>query len=143
LLAPAGFSLTSCYRKKYDQVPEWWYLAIFIPCLALSFVTCYVWDTGLTWWALIIAVLISMVWIVPIGMVQAVTNIQIGLNVFTEFIIGYMLPGRPNAMMMFKTYGCKNPPLASTTASVITNETRYHYDARSHVYPGHEARSLP
>jgi OPT family oligopeptide transporter len=38
-------------------------------------------------------------------MVQAVTNIQIGLNVFTEFLIGYMLPGRPNAMMEFKTYG--------------------------------------
>jgi OPT family oligopeptide transporter len=38
-------------------------------------------------------------------MVQAITNIQIGLNVFTEFIIGYMLPGRPIAMMSFKTYG--------------------------------------
>jgi OPT family small oligopeptide transporter len=38
-------------------------------------------------------------------MVQAITNIQIGLNVFTEFIIGYMLPGRPLAMMSFKTYG--------------------------------------
>jgi OPT family small oligopeptide transporter len=38
-------------------------------------------------------------------MVQAIANIQIGLNVFTEFIIGYMLPGRPLAMMSFKTYG--------------------------------------
>lgn len=28
-----------------------------------------------------------------------------GLNVLTEFIIGYMLPGRPIAMMLFKTYG--------------------------------------
>jgi hypothetical protein len=81
-----------------------------VPCLALSFVTCYLWPTGLTWWALLIAVVISMVWMIPIGMVQAVTNIQIGLNVFTEFMIGYMLPGRPNAMMMFKTYGCKSYP---------------------------------
>jgi len=38
-------------------------------------------------------------------MIQAVTNIQIGLNVITEFIIGYMLPGRPLAMMMFKMFG--------------------------------------
>jgi OPT family oligopeptide transporter len=38
-------------------------------------------------------------------MIQAITNIQIGLNVFTEFIISYMLPGRPLAMMSFKTYG--------------------------------------
>lgn len=42
---------------------------------------------------------------VPIGMVQAMTNIAIGLNVITEFIVGYMTPGRPLAMMMFKTYG--------------------------------------
>jgi hypothetical protein len=71
-------------------------------------VTSYVWDTGLEWWALLLAMVISIVWMIPIGMVQAVTNLQIGLNVFTEFMIGYMLPGRPNAMMMFKTYGCKS-----------------------------------
>jgi hypothetical protein len=35
-------------------------------------------------------------------MIQAITNIAIGLNVFTEFIISYMLPGRPLAMMSFK-----------------------------------------
>ena len=38
-------------------------------------------------------------------MIQAITNQQIGLNVITELIIGYMLPGRPIAMMLFKTYG--------------------------------------
>lgn len=32
-------------------------------------------------------------------------QVSIGLNVFSEFLIGYMLPGRPIAMMMFKTYG--------------------------------------
>jgi len=45
------------------------------------------------------------VYVVPIGMIQAVTNRQVGLNVVTELIIGYMLPGKPNAMMIFKTYG--------------------------------------
>jgi OPT family oligopeptide transporter len=29
----------------------------------------------------------------------------LGLNVLTEFIVGYMLPGRPIAMMIFKTFG--------------------------------------
>ena len=91
--------------RKYPQVPQWWFLGVFLPCFALCFVTAYVWDTGLTWWAIIIAILISLVWMVPIGIIQAITNIQIGLNVFTEFIVGYMLPGKPTAMMMFKTYG--------------------------------------
>ena len=38
-------------------------------------------------------------------MIQAITNQQVGLNVITELIIGYLLPGKPIAMMMFKTWG--------------------------------------
>ena len=48
---------------------------------------------------------IAFVYIIPIGMIQAITNQQLGLNVITELIIGYALPGRPIAMMMFKTWG--------------------------------------
>jgi len=38
-------------------------------------------------------------------MIQAITNQQIGLNVVTELVIGYALPGKPVAMMLFKTWG--------------------------------------
>jgi OPT family oligopeptide transporter len=37
--------------------------------------------------------------------IEAMTNVEMGLNVITELIIGYALPGRPIAMMMFKTWG--------------------------------------
>jgi hypothetical protein len=40
-------------------------------------------------------------------MIQAITNQQVGLNVITELIIGYALPGRPVAMMMFKTWSVR------------------------------------
>jgi hypothetical protein len=49
--------------------------------------------------------IIAFVYIIPIGMIQAITNQQVGLNVITELVIGYALPGRPIAMMMFKTWG--------------------------------------
>jgi OPT family small oligopeptide transporter len=91
--------------RKYRKIPQWWFMGLLIPCFALTFVVCYVWDTGMTWWAIIIACIIPVIFIVPIGIVQATTNIQIGLNVITEFLVGYMLPGRPTAMMQFKTYG--------------------------------------
>jgi hypothetical protein len=48
---------------------------------------------------------ISFFYVIPIGMIQAITNQQVGLNVITELIIGFGLPGRPVAMMMFKTWG--------------------------------------
>lgn len=48
---------------------------------------------------------LAFVYLIPIGMIQAITNQQVGLNVITELIVGYALPGRPVAMMLFKTWG--------------------------------------
>lgn len=73
--------------------------------LALSFVVCCAWPTGFPWWAYIVCMIIPIIWTIPIGIIQAITNIQLGLNVLTEYVVGYMLPGRPLAMMMFKNYG--------------------------------------
>ncbi|KAF9157990.1 oligopeptide transporter, partial [Mortierella sp. AD010] len=36
---------------------------------------------------------------------QAVTNQQSGLNVITEYAIGYLMPGHPIANVTFKAYG--------------------------------------
>lgn len=56
-------------------------------------------------WALLIALLISTFYVIPIGMIQAITNRQVGLNVITELIAGFVMPGNPTAVMIFKTYG--------------------------------------
>ena len=91
--------------RKYPEAPDWWYGALLIIMLAISFTTILAYPTHLAWWAFIVAIVIALVWTIPIGIVQATTNIQIGLNVFTEFIISYMQPGNPMSMMLFKTYG--------------------------------------
>ncbi|KAL1705633.1 OPT oligopeptide transporter protein-domain-containing protein [Schizophyllum commune] len=91
--------------SRYQQVPEWHYIAIFVVTFIFACVCIEVWPSGMTIWALLVALIISLIYLVPIGMIQAVTNRQIGLNVITELIVGFMLPGKPVAMMMFKTYG--------------------------------------
>lgn len=91
--------------RKYRAVPGWWYGVLFVIVLAFCFICTLAWDTNLTWWALIVALCIPLVFSIPVGLVQGATNIQLGLNVLTEFMVGYMLPGRPLGMMMFKTYG--------------------------------------
>ena len=48
---------------------------------------------------------LAFVCTVPGGMIMATTNQELGLKVITELIIGYILPGRPIATMMFKTWG--------------------------------------
>ena len=72
---------------------------------SISAVTLEVWPTEVPIWGLLAALSISAFYIVPAGMIQAITNQQIGLNVITELVAGYALPGRPVAMMIFKTFG--------------------------------------
>jgi OPT family oligopeptide transporter len=86
-----------------------------------------VWKTDLPVWGFVLALLIcafclvlrhhvlssrvrthcvlAFVYTLPFSMVAATANQSLGLNVITELIIGYALPGRPMAMMLFKTWG--------------------------------------
>jgi len=89
----------------YPEVPKRWYLLLGIISLALGLVTIEVWNTELPVWAFVVALGISVIYVVPIGMIQAITNMQVGLNVITELIVGYAVPGKPIAMMVFKTFG--------------------------------------
>ncbi|KAI5117567.1 hypothetical protein M0805_009645 [Coniferiporia weirii] len=91
--------------SRYKQVPEWWYLCIFISMFVFAVICIEVWKTQMPIWAFCLALVISFFYVIPIGMLQAITNQQIGLNVITELIVGYVLPGRPIAMMLFKTWG--------------------------------------
>ncbi|THG98061.1 hypothetical protein EW145_g7488 [Phellinidium pouzarii] len=91
--------------SRYKQVPVWWYLCIFGSMFAFGVIAIEVWKTQMPVWAFCLALVISFIYVIPIGMLQAITNQQIGLNVITELIIGYALPGRPAAMMLFKTWG--------------------------------------
>ena len=42
---------------------------------------------------LLMAILLALVFIVPIGIIAAVTSTTLGLNVLSEFIAGYMYEG--------------------------------------------------
>lgn len=88
-----------------EEAPEWWFQATFAVAFAFAMISSQVWDTHLKWWALIISILIGVFFTIPVGMLTAITNNQAGLNVITEMIVGYMTPGRPVAMMLFKSYG--------------------------------------
>jgi hypothetical protein len=44
----------------------------------------------LAWWAFLLALGILFAFSRPIGIIQAITNTQIGLNVLAEFVFGYI-----------------------------------------------------
>ena len=49
---------------------------------------------------------ISVVLVVPLGVIEAITNCHINLNVISELVGGFVVPGKAIPMNMFKSYGC-------------------------------------
>ncbi|KAF8943804.1 hypothetical protein BGZ46_006400, partial [Entomortierella lignicola] len=91
--------------QVYPEVPDWWYVIIFLIMTVISIIGCEVYDYKLPWWGVLLAILLAMIFVLPIGLIQAITNQQPGLNIITEYVIGYALPGRPIANVTFKTLG--------------------------------------
>ncbi|KAJ8526210.1 hypothetical protein K7X08_028687 [Anisodus acutangulus] len=93
--------------KSYKQVPQWWFLVLLFGSIALSLMMCFVWkeDVQLPWWGMLFAFGLAFIVTLPIGVIQATTNQQPGYDIIAQFIIGYILPGKPIANLLFKIYG--------------------------------------
>ncbi|KAJ3281750.1 hypothetical protein HDU76_008860, partial [Blyttiomyces sp. JEL0837] len=87
----------------YPDVPDLWYVILLAVNLVIGIVVCQFGGFGLPWWGVILGLALAIVSIIPIGVIQAISGQQIGLNVMSEFMIGLILPGRIAAVMAFKT----------------------------------------
>ncbi|KAI9339921.1 OPT oligopeptide transporter protein-domain-containing protein [Obelidium mucronatum] len=88
----------------YPDVPEWWYMALLVITLGGGIAVCQFGGFDLPWWGVLVAVILALVSMLPIGIIQAISGQQIGLNVMSEFLIGLILPNRIAAVMSFKTF---------------------------------------
>ncbi|XP_020225423.1 oligopeptide transporter 6 isoform X2 [Cajanus cajan] len=93
--------------RRYKSVPMWWFHIILVVNIAVIIFICehYKESLQLPWWGVLLACAIYVLSPLKIGVIKATTNQQPGLNIITEYIIGYMYPERPVANMCFKVYG--------------------------------------
>ncbi|CAI9086948.1 OLC1v1020890C1 [Oldenlandia corymbosa var. corymbosa] len=93
--------------KVYKQVPLWWFLIILALSLGATLFACMYYNDmlQLPWWGVLLACAIALIYTLPVGVITATTNQTPGLNIITEYIIGYAYPGHPVANMCFKVYG--------------------------------------
>ncbi|KAJ3191701.1 hypothetical protein HK101_007495, partial [Irineochytrium annulatum] len=87
----------------YPDVPDLWYAILLGLNIVLAIAVCQFGGFDLPWWGVILGFALACVSILPIGIIQAISGQQIGLNVMSEFLIGLILPGRIAAVMAFKT----------------------------------------
>ncbi|KAG2535184.1 hypothetical protein PVAP13_9NG098500 [Panicum virgatum] len=93
--------------QRYKQVPQWWFLVLLLGSVVVSLLMSLVWkeEVQLPWWGMLFAFALAFVVTLPIGVIQATTNQQPGYDIIAQFMIGYALPGKPIANLLFKIYG--------------------------------------
>ncbi|PIN12273.1 hypothetical protein CDL12_15110 [Handroanthus impetiginosus] len=93
--------------RSYKKVPQWWYLILLVGSIPLPILMSFLWEEQLQlpWWGVLFAFGLASLVTLPIGVIQATTNQQPGYDVVAQFIIGYLLPGKPIENLLFKIYG--------------------------------------
>ncbi|KAG6813123.1 hypothetical protein H0H92_013747 [Tricholoma furcatifolium] len=102
--------------RNYPEVPEWWYLSTIAVFFGLAVVAVEVWSTNVPVWALLLALLLPIIYILPSGFIYAMTGQGITLNILAQIIPGTLLPGNPLANMVFKAYSVQT--LAEATSFI-------------------------
>lgn len=105
--AAAKMDVHAKLMRRYKQVPQWWFLVLLVGSVAVSLVMSFVYreEVQLPWWGMLFAFALAFVVTLPIGVIQATTNQQPGYDIIAQFMIGYALPGKPIANLLFKIYG--------------------------------------
>lgn len=91
--------------SAYKETPLWWFGAVFAVSYALGIAVIKVWPTQLPVWGFTLSLFIAFIFVVPCGIIQAITNQSVPLNVMMELFGGYLLPQKPVAVMCFKIFG--------------------------------------
>lgn len=91
--------------KQYPEVPEYWFFGVLLCAAACGIACVTAYPTFTTPAVVPYGILLALIFVVPLGIVCAVTGNTIGLNVLAEFIGGMLAEGNPLSMNFFKSFG--------------------------------------
>jgi OPT family small oligopeptide transporter len=89
---------------KYAPCPDWWYGILLVVSVMFGLATVLAYESQLPWWAYFVSLAVASVFLIPCCMIYGIANIQLSLNIISPFLAGYMIPGKPIGVMIFKVY---------------------------------------
>ncbi|BEJ00942.1 hypothetical protein CcaverHIS631_0507990 [Cutaneotrichosporon cavernicola] len=90
--------------QAYPEVPEWWFVLIVLISMVLSFVCLGVY-TEVSPAVVLIAPIITLIFLIPIGIVTSVSGLEPSLNVIAELIGGGLAGGDTMTVQYFRMFG--------------------------------------
>ncbi|KAJ6081657.1 hypothetical protein N7499_006531 [Penicillium canescens] len=92
--------------RNYPEVPDWWFLMISLIAFIFAIIIVTHWpQLGAPVWTVFFVIGLNLVFLIPMSYLYAISGTTEGLNVVTELIVGYALPGHPEALMFVKAFG--------------------------------------
>ncbi|KAK9322011.1 OPT oligopeptide transporter protein-domain-containing protein [Lipomyces orientalis] len=95
----------SIMMSKYPEVPDWWFLIVFVVALAIGIIGLTVYPTTTPVWAVIVIMLASLVLLIPTAIIYSVTGYMISLSTLGVVLAGFMVPGNGVANLLCRVYG--------------------------------------
>ena len=91
--------------RSYKEVPEWVYLIVLCASIAIGAASIAVYPTNTSPAVVLYGVFLAIIFCIPCGIIMAITNVEVTLNVVAELFGGLWFPGNATAMNYFKAYG--------------------------------------
>ena len=92
--------------RAYPEVPDWWFLSIAFVAFIFAIVIVANWpQLNTPVWTIFFVIGLNLVFLIPMSYLYAISGTTEGLNVVTELVVGYALPGHPEALMFVKAFG--------------------------------------
>lgn len=110
---PGGKFKPSIHTKlmqKYKDIPSWWFWAMLIGNMVIALALVQIWPQifQLPWWGIALGCVMSIFFILPIGVLVATTNRFTGVGPLCDVLTGYLLPGYPIANVCFRMYSAES-----------------------------------
>ena len=91
--------------RAYSDVSDKAYLVYFLIMVIFSVLVCQFTPFKMEWWLTILCIFVGFAFTLPVGIIYAITGYMPGLNILTQVISGFIVPGQTTSVMAFKTMG--------------------------------------
>ncbi|SGZ22606.1 BQ5605_C022g09509 [Microbotryum silenes-dioicae] len=86
----------------YPECPAWWYVATVGLSFILALIPLYLSNTGLPWWALVIAYIFAAVYLPVVVLLQAITGFGNTAGALTQMLGAELVPHNARANLYFR-----------------------------------------
>ncbi|KAK9462308.1 OPT oligopeptide transporter protein-domain-containing protein [Lipomyces oligophaga] len=98
----------------YPEVPDWWYLIIFLVSWGAVFAAVYAWPSTVPVWTIIVIFLFNIAMYIPTLIVLSRTGYSVGFSALGVLLSGYMDPGNAVTNIINRMWGYNVDEAAET-----------------------------